>query len=167
MGNELLIHALLRTTNPWTLPMAGGEMFLGGFASGFLARGFHVGYGLYFTTSRVIGIDVGRGGGGALGGTMAGFIDGQLMPTISPEESDKVIGQLEGMKEFDIAKDQISRIEIEKPGLLGTGHITITPSNGKPIKISLRHRIAYDRIMQLTRAFSPGLKALVSCMILS
>jgi len=137
--------------------MTSGEMFLGGFASGFLAKGFHIGYGLYFTTTRVIGIDLGSGGGGALGGTMAGFIDGQLMSTVSPEESDKVIGQLEAMKEFDIPKERISRIEIKKPGLLGTGHITITPSNGKPVKISLRHRIAYDRIMQLTRVFSPEL----------
>jgi len=88
---------------------------------------------------------------------MAAFIDGQLMSTVSPEESDKVIGQLEAMKEFDIPKERISRIEIKKPGLLGTGHITITPSNGKPVKISLRHRIAYDRIMQLTRVFSPEL----------
>jgi len=132
-------------------------MFLGGFASGFLAKGFHIGYGLYFTTSRVIGIDLGSGGGGALGGAMAGFIEGQLMPTVSQEESDRVIGKLEGMKEFDMMKDRISRIEIKKPGLLGTGHITITPSNGKPVKITLRHRIAYDRIMQLTRAFSPEL----------
>ena len=134
-----------------------GEMFLGGFASGFLAKGFHIGYGLYFTTSRVIGIDLGSGGGGALGGAMAGFIEGQLMPTVSQEESDRVIGKLEGMKEFDMMKDRISRIEIKKPGLLGTGHITITPSNGKPVKITLRHRIAYDRIMQLTRAFGPEL----------
>ena len=137
--------------------MADGEMFLGGFASGFLAKGFHIGYGLYFTTSRVIGIDLGSGGGGALGGAMAGFIEGQLMPTVSQEESDRVIGKLEGMKEFDMMKDRIGRIEIKKPGLLGTGHITITPSNGKPVKITLRHRIAYDRIMQLTRAFGPEL----------
>jgi hypothetical protein len=88
---------------------------------------------------------------------MAGFIDGHPMPTVSPEESDKVIGQLEGMKEFDLVKDQIRRIEIKRPGLFGSGHITITPSNGKPVKISLRHRIAYDRIMQLARAFSPGI----------
>ena len=137
--------------------MADGEMFLGGFASGFLAKGFHIGYGLYFTTSRVIGIDLGSGGGGSLGGAMAGFIEGQLMPTVSQEESDRVIGKLEGMKEFDMMKDRISRIEIKKPGLLGTGHITITPTNGKPVKITLRHRIAYDRIMQLTRVFSPEL----------
>ena len=137
--------------------MTMGEMFLGGFASGFLAKGFHIGYGLYFTTTRVIGIDLGSGGGGALGGTMAGFIDCQLMPDVSPEESANVIGQLEGMKEFDMMKDQISRIEIKKPGLFGSGHITITPRNGKPVKITLRHRIAYDRIMQLTRVFGPEL----------
>src|SRR5260370_28532228 len=108
--------------------MATGEMFLGGFASGFLAKGFHIGYGLYFTTNRVIGIDLGSGGGGALGGTMAGFIDGQLMPTVSPEESDKVIGQLEGMKEFDFTKDQISHIEPNNPALLPTRHFTLTPT---------------------------------------
>jgi hypothetical protein len=135
--------------------MTSGEMFLGGFASGFLAKGFHIGYGLYFTTTRVIGIDLGSRGGGALGGTMAGFIDGQLMPNVSAEESAKVIGQLEGMKEFDMAKDQISRIEVKKPGIFSSGRVTITPSNGKPVKITLRHRIAYDRIIQLTRAFSP------------
>ncbi len=137
--------------------MTSGGIFLGGFASGFLAKGFHIGYGLYFTTARVIGIDLGAGGGGALGGAMAGFVDGQLMPNVSPEESARVIGQLEGMKEFDIVKDQISRIEIKKPGMFGSGHVTITPSNGKPVKISLRHRIAYDRIMQLTKAFGPEL----------
>ncbi len=36
-------------------------MFLGGFAGGFLARGLtHIGYGIYFTTSRLIGIDLAR-----------------------------------------------------------------------------------------------------------
>jgi len=133
-------------------------MFLGGFASGFLARGLtHIGYGIYFTTSRLIGIDVGANGGGALGGTMAGFIHGELMPQLSPEESLKTITDLEGMKEFEMDKSQISRIQLKKPGLLGTGHIVITPREGKPEKITLRHRIAYDRLMTLTQAFSPEL----------
>ncbi len=136
--------------------MANGEMFLGGFASGFLARGLtHIGYGIYFTTSRLIGIDLGANGGGALGGTMAGFIHGELMPKLSPEESAKTITDLYRMKDFEMEKDQISRIELKKPGLLGSGHIVITPKEGKPEKISLRHRIAYDRLMTLTQAFSP------------
>ena len=131
-----------------------GETFLGGFAGGFLEKGFHVGYGLYFTTTRLIGIDLGSHGGGALGGTLAGFIKGELMPNLSPEESAKVIEDLDRIKEFDIAKDQIRRIELKKPGL-GVGHVTITPDQGDSITIKLRHRTAYDRLMQLTQAFSP------------
>ena len=136
--------------------MENSETFLGGFAGGFLARGLtHIGYGIYFTTSRLIGIDLGANGGGALGGTLAGFIQGELMPLLSPEESAKTITDLERMKEFEIEKDQISRIELRKPGLLGTGYIVITPKEGKPEKITLRHRIAYDRLITLTKVFSP------------
>jgi len=136
--------------------MEDSEMFLGGFAGGFLARGLtHIGYGIYFTTSRLIGIDLGANGGGALGGTLAGFIHGELMPKLSSEKSAKTIAGLERMKEFEIEKDQISRIELKKPGLLGTGRIVITPKEGKPEKITLRHRIAYDRLITLTKAFSP------------
>ena len=130
------------------------ETFLGGFAGGFLEKGFHVGYGLYFTTTRLIGIDLGSHGGGALGGTLAGFIKGELMPNLSPEESAKVIEDLDRLKEFDIAKDQIRRIKLKKPGL-GVGHMTITPDQGDSITIKLRHRTAYDRLLQLTQAFSP------------
>ena len=131
-------------------------MFIGGFAGGFLAKGLTpIGYGIYFTTARVIGIDLGKNGGGALGGTMAGFVQGQLMPKLSTEESAKTILDLERIKDFEIEKEQISRIEIKKPGLMGSGHIVITPSQGSPVKISLRHRIAYDRLVQLTGVFSP------------
>src|SRR3989442_12939485 len=99
--------------------MENSEMFLGGFAGCFPARGItHIGYGIYFTTSRLIGIDLGANGGGALGGTMAGFIHGELMPQLSPEESAKTITDLERMKEFEIEKDQISKIELKKPGIL-------------------------------------------------
>ncbi len=136
--------------------MASDEMFLGGFASGFLARGLtHIGYGIYFTTSRLIGIDVGKNGGGALGGTLAGFIHGELMPQLSPQESDKTIADLDRIKDFEMEKNQISRIELKKPGLLGSGHIIFAPRLGKPEKITLRHRIAYDRLVTLTQAFSP------------
>jgi hypothetical protein len=138
--------------------LADSEAFLGGFASGFLARGLtRIGYGIYFTTNRLIGIDLGANGGGALGGTMAGFIHGELMPKLSPEESARTIAELEQMKEFEMEKEQINRIELKKPGLLGTGHILITPKDGKPEKITLRHRIAYDRLMTLSQAFSPEL----------
>ena len=85
--------------------MTVGEVFLGGFASGFLARGLtHIEYGIYCTTSRLIGIDLGANGAGALGETLAGFIHGELMPKLSPEESAKTITDLERMKEFEMER---------------------------------------------------------------
>ena len=134
-----------------------GESFIGGFTSGFLARGFHIGHGLYFTTRRLIGIDVGKNGGGALGGTMAGFIDGQLTPNLSLEENGRVIGMLEGMKDFELLKEQIRSLELHKVGLLGSGHFVIVPGQGEQVKISLRHRTAYDRLMTLTQRVGPEL----------
>ena len=132
------------------------ETFIGGFAGGFLAKSItRIGYGIYFTTSRVIGIDLGTNGGGALGGAMAGFIHGQLMPQLSPEDSVRTIADLDRIKDFDFSKEQIQRIELKKPGLFGSGHIIIRPIHGNPVKISLRHAVAYDRLVELTRVFSP------------
>jgi hypothetical protein len=137
--------------------MLDGESFLGGFAGGTLARGFvKMGYGLYFTTLRVIGIDLGSHGGGAIG-TMAGFIEGQLMPQLPPEKNMQVINWLDGIKEFDMAKDQIQHIELRKPGTFGSGHIIFKAANGKSEKVILKQRTAYDRLSTLTKAFSPGI----------
>ena len=155
-GNELLILQFC-IVDFVEVCVLDGESFIGGFASGFLARGFHIGYGLYFTSQRLIGIDLGKNGGGALGGSLAGFIEGQLMPRLSQEESDRVIEQLEHVKEFDLTKEQIDKIELRKPGLLGSGHIVIYSTAGNSVKISLRHRTAYDRLVTLTQAFSPGI----------
>lgn len=130
------------------------ETFIGGFAGGFLEKGFHIGYGLYFTSERLLGIDLGSHGGGALGGTMAGFIQGQLMPNLPPEEGARVIAWLAGMKDFEVAKDDIVRVELKHVGL-AFGHMVITPRTGTPISIKLRHRTAYDRLVQLTQAFCP------------
>jgi len=138
------------------------EAFIGGFMSGFLSRGFlgaRVGYGLYFTTARLFGVDPGSHGGSALTGTMAGYVDGQLMPELSSEENAKIIDELDKVNDFVLAKDQIRHIELRKRGPwgMGLGRIRIEPLSGSSISIQLRHRIAYDRLVQLTQAFSPEL----------
>lgn len=104
----------------------------------------------------MIGIDLGSHGGGAFRGTMAGFVHGELVPRLPPVESDKTIAMLDGMKDFEVAREEIRQIELKKPGL-GSGHMVITPISGRPITIKLRHRTAYDRLVQLTQAFSPEL----------
>src|SRR2546428_9484426 len=97
--------------------MEDSEMFLGGFAGGFLARGLtHIGYGIYFTTSRLIGVDLGANGGGALGGTMAGVLLCELLPQPSPGQSAKTLTDFRRMKEFEMGKEHIRPIEFKKTG---------------------------------------------------
>lgn len=132
--------------------MIDGEQFLGGFGSGFLARGFVAGYGIYATNLRIFGV---RDPAMVSGGHLAGLVEGQLMPKLSPEENVTVIEGLDAKKEFDVAKDQISRIEIKHVGLLGTGHIAIIPKNGGEVKISIRHRVGFERLREVMQVFYP------------
>ena len=130
--------------------------------SGFLARGFlgsQVGYGLYFTTARLFGIDPGSHGGSELTGTMAGYIEGMLMPKLSEDENARVIAELDRVKDFDLAKAQIKQIELRSPGSfgIGFGHVKIVSQQGVSRRIVVRSRIAYDRLVQLVQAFSPEL----------
>ena len=138
------------------------ETFIGGFMSALLSRGFlgmRVGYGLYFTTARLVGVDPGAHGGSLLTGAMAGYIEGQLTPKLSEEESAKVIAELDRVKDFELAKEQIKQIELKNAGSLGIGfgRVTIVPITGSSRSIQVRSRIAYDRLLQLTQAFSPDL----------
>ena len=114
--------------------MMSREFFIGGFAGGFLARRLRIGYGIYFTTDRVIGVDLSKGAVGFLEGSMAGFVEGQLMPKLAPEESAKVITELDGAKEFDMAKGQTASIQIKRPGLLGGGHLQLKQVNGEKVR---------------------------------
>lgn len=128
--------------------------------SGFLATGWlytRIGYGLYFTTSRLFGVNPGAHGGSELAGTLAGYIEGQLMPTLAPKDNAEVIDELDRVKDFQLAKDQIRRIELKKPGLFGLGRMNVVPVTQRSISIQLRHPIAYDRLFQLTQAFGPEL----------
>src|SRR6266571_2421259 len=127
--------------------MENGEEFVGGFAGGFLARGYIPGYGIYATSRRIIGVALtSTPARQLLGGALAGFVQGELMPKLSQDDSTKVIHELDQKKEFDMQKEQISQIEIKKPGLLSTGCMIITSKAGEKTKISLRYRVAFDRL---------------------
>ncbi len=129
---------------------------MGGFAGGFLARGYFPGYGVYATNKRIIGVTLtATPARSFLGGSFAGLVQGQLMPKLPPDDSARVIQELDQKKEFDLKKDQISQIEIRKPGMLSTGRMVIISKAGEKTKISLRYRIAFERLRDLMKAFYP------------
>ncbi len=121
--------------------------------------GMRVGYGLYFTTTRLFGVYAANWSGGSLGGKVAGLIEGELMPVLSPEQNATVIAELERAKQYELAKDQIRSIELKNPGFggMGLGRATIRPVYTKSISYTLRSVIAYDRLVQLTQAFGQEL----------
>ena len=138
------------------------ETFIGGFCSGFMGQGFlgmRVGYGLYFTSSRLFGVYVAGWTGGSLAGPSGGLIKGELLPSLTAEENATVIGELERAKDYELAKEQIKAIELRKTGplMLWLGGATIQPVQGKEIRYALRSPIAYDRLAKLAQAFSPEL----------
>ena len=134
------------------------EGFIGGFAGGLLMQGLTTAYGIYATTRRIIGVKLTLATASSfLGGAMAGFVQGQLMPKLSPEESVRVIHELDQKKEFDLTKDQISSIEIKNAGMLYPGHIIFTSKAGQNFKISVRAKVAFERLREVMLAFSPEL----------
>ncbi len=136
--------------------MEEGEEFVGGFAGGLLARGIAPGYGVYATTRRIIGVKLRKTEARAfLRGATAGLVEGQLIPKLSIDESAMVIEELDQKKEFDMAKSNISRIEIKHPGLLTGGYLSITPRVGEETRIRVLHRVAFERLRELMQTFYP------------
>ncbi len=141
--------------------MEQGEEFVGGFGGGFLSRGRLPGYGIYATTKRIIGVNVRKIGRPFLGGGMAGLVNGQLTPKLSFDESARVIQELDEKKEFEIAKDEISRIEIKGPGPISQGHIIIFPRTGDEAKVGILHKVGFQRLRELMQVFYPEALILV------
>ena len=142
--------------------MEEGEEFIGGFAGGFLARGGSTGYGIYATTRRIIGVNVVKVGARSfLGGGMAGLVKGELLPKLAPAESAAVIAELDAKKDFDVRKNQVSRIEVKGPGLFGSGHLVISTMAGEEARIRLLHKVAFERLRDLMRVFDPEVLTLV------
>lgn len=141
------------------------ELYLGGFTSANLKKGLMSGYGIYATTRRIIGTK--KHGGvlkgflvaSALGGK-AGTVKGDLLrgafaQAFTKDQSAKQIQDLEKNKDFDIYKENITQIEVKKPGAMHRGHIKIKPKKGKDIEVSMRGREEFDHTVDLMKAFLP------------
>lgn len=147
---------------------AGEEVYLGGFTSARLKKGTFVGYGVYATNKRLIGIKSRKGVltgaliGGAIGGAIGAVVAGKLGEKLTKDESAKIIRELEGKKDFEIGKEQISRIEVKKPNMwkvrligAGRGHLLIVPKSGEEIKILILGNKEFEQARDLMEVFFP------------
>lgn len=126
----------------------------GGFASANLKKGIIKGYGVYTTSMRIIGV---KTRSGLLAGALVGGLVGRKITSDAMKsESTKKLQELEQKKDFEISKDQISKIFVKKPGHVKGGHILITPKSGEEIKISMYGKKEFETVKELLKAFLPG-----------
>jgi hypothetical protein len=147
-----------------------GEYLLGGFNSLNLTKELMAGYGIYVTNKRIIGAKSVDGRElfiyGALAGSLApsigiggslGVLGGELavLDERTKEESKKALRELEQKKDFEARKEQVTSIELKKPGIIRTGHFIITLNTRKRTKIDVWGNKEFDALLEMMNRFVP------------
>jgi len=132
------------------------EQYPGGLESGRMKKGFVAGYGIYATNLRIIGVKtrkaLAKGLVGAAIGRVAGAYIGMKLST---DQSVKMIQELEERKDFEVSKQNASRVELKKPSIWRRGHIVITQVTAEAIKVLIVQKKDFQQLVELMRAFSP------------
>jgi hypothetical protein len=134
-----------------------GEEYVGGVVSGRILRaGGIAGYGIYVTTQRVIGAKSRKAlwkglAGAAIGGVTGAFVGSKL----SRDQNAQMIDELEQKKDFEIARQNISTVEMKKPSFVHRGHMVIGTTSGDPVKIIIADGGDYKRLLELMQSFRP------------
>src|SRR4030067_1965324 len=92
--------------------------------SGLFAKGFPGRYGLIINADRVLG---------AKKWERAEYTYFAVISSLNEkdrEEAYKIASELEKKKEFDVSREQVSEIEIKKPGRLTPGHLLFKTTKG-------------------------------------
>ena len=147
---------------PAALPVGsvppGAERYVGGFVSPNLhlrGRGLSsLGYGVYVTDRRLIGVNSKRGllaGLAAVGGVtgIAFALAG------STDDSAKAIAELETKKDFDVPKADVLGLEVRRPHGLTVGYLDITRTSGERIRITIADKPEFESVRRLMQTFCP------------
>jgi hypothetical protein len=141
-------------TDSWTQGMStdAEEHMLGGLTSAY----FHVkgtaslGYGIYATNKRIMGIESMKGlwGSGLFG--LVGMWVGRR------DQSAKVIAELEAKKDFEGRKENILQIQMKKPqGIMAIYYINILLISGGSITVNIGDKKDFEVLKNLMAAFHP------------
>jgi hypothetical protein len=137
------------------------EKYLGGFYSlqmstaergtalpGIQRKRVLLGFGLYVTSKRLFGVSQYRPSFDKKVG---------LMPqNLSPEENDKIIGELQATRLLEVGIDKIAKIELKiPPGLFRTGHLQISLVTGETKNIHVGRKQPGQQLRDLLVVFSP------------
>jgi hypothetical protein len=130
--------------------MEGQEKFLGGVHDSLMQRGIgRGGYAIIATTQRIVGIKP--------------FFDIYYSPRDIP--NDELIQKSVKDKDFEIKKEEISKLLLKKPRRTHAGYLKILSKSGKEIQIKIVTRrpvgglnlalAAFQKLSDLIQAFYP------------
>ncbi len=155
--------AALPTAAPTTVPTpspseAIDEQYLGGFTSPNLhlkGRGVSsLGYGVYATNRRVIGVNSKKGLVAAL--AAVGGVTGLAFAVAgSTDEKRKAIAELDQKKDFDVRKEDVWGIKVRRPHGLTVGYLDITRTTGERIRITIADKPEFNSLRGLMQTFCP------------
>lgn len=146
------------------------ESVVGGLASSDMARPGSLGYGIYITDGRVIGVkkpeqfakSVGGAIAGAVIGKMLGFeapwaVSSALGRSLSSDENTHILGELEKNKDFEAYKKDITLVQLKSPGLVKLGQLAIFLRGEKTtnIAVSLRTQKVYEKLKEMFQSHYP------------
>src|SRR2546425_1746317 len=159
------------------------KIFSGVMSVGLKKKGnFAGGYGVYFTSQRIVGVKASRwfvvilalaalaaiGGVSAIGilvGTSPALAYFIALPIILiliawgqrrlRFQDPLTLEELERRKDFEIRRENISEIELKKPGVVRRGHLIITAKVGKGFTVMLTQQAGvFERLKGLVSGFS-------------
>jgi len=132
---------------------AGEEKYLGGFSSATMRREVAAGYGIYATNRRFFGIyDRLASPGPLLARRPSGH---QLMKLLAKSGEKALISELERRRDLEVKREDISTVEIRKPGLLRKGRIMIRDVSGRRADLWILEDRDFEQAKNLLQKFRP------------
>ena len=134
-----------------TMPKVFPETVLAGFSSADMLRPGSIGYGIYITNKRVIGIKKPEQFAKAVSGAIAGAIIGKMLGFEAPwavssalgrnltnDETMHLLTELEKNKDFEIDRRDITLVQLKEPFLIGLGHLAIFVKGEKTTNYAIK-----------------------------
>ena len=132
------------------------EQYLGGLSSFALGKkGGINGYGIYATNKRIIGVKSWKDTLKGIAGFIPLIVIAAYEQRVKKEQNTEILERLEEKKDFEISKEQISRLELAIPRFFQTGKLVITPKSGKTTCIYVSDKKIAKNVRDLMQAFFP------------
>ena len=168
--------APLKVESPTPSKESGKEMVLAGLSSADMARPGSLGYGIYITDRRIIGVKKPEQFAKMVGGAIAGAVIGKLIGfeapwavssalgrNLSSDENLHLLSELEKNKDFEVYIKDVTLVQLKEAGIINPGQLAFFVGGAKTtdIAISLRNNKVVDSLKELLKVYFPQVLKIV------